>query len=398
MRPRTRAKPSVSVHAHPRARPRRLPQGPVLRGPVGLLALAGALTLLGAVTGLLLSSALGPRWEAGATVSFTSVSADPLLFGNPNASLTERDTADAAALAVSQAVLEPASQILGTDEPWEELQGNVTVTPQPGSSILTLTATAAEPEVAEARLAAVTDSLSQVLRQRVVAAATATAAAASARATTASAEQRGALSEIAARAEVVAETADPVQVLTTEAPDQVRPAPVRDAATGAVFGLLLAATALVLVRVRPSKVTGGRDAAELLGLPAVVLRSGEIADGTARLVDDLCRLAGQAPNPCLVVIPAGLRGQEAAREVAGVLTDGARQVQDDGPVLRGRGSNAPRVVVTGDPLTSVVEPSTRHAGAVVLAVEAGTSSRELRAVHRLTAEWDHRPDAVIVTG
>jgi capsular polysaccharide biosynthesis protein len=353
--------------------------------------------VLGAAAGLLLSRALGPEWSAGATVSFSSVSADPLLFGNPNASLTERDTADAAALAVSQSVLEPASALLGTGTPWDELQRSVTVTPQPGSSILTLEATAADGPDAAARLLAVTNSLEEVLRQRVVEAASSTATAAAAAAAAAPEGQQGALSEIAARARVVAATADPVQVLTTEAPQQVRPAPVRDAATGAVLGLLLAAAALVLVRVRPAKVTNGRDAGELLGLPAGQLRTGEAGDETVALVDDLRRLAHQSLQPCLVVIPAGAGGAAAAQEVAALLTGSADQVVGKQRAGAGeRTAATPRVVITGDPLTSVVEPSVRHAGAVVLAVETGTSSRTLRAVHHLTAAWEHRPDAVIV--
>ncbi|NAZ87720.1 hypothetical protein GTR00_16695 [Kineococcus sp. T90] len=60
----------------------------------------------------------------------------------------------------------------------------------------------------------------------------------------------------------------------------------------------------------------------------------------------------------------------------------------------GRGA---QVAVTGEPSTSVVAPLLREAAAVLLVVERGAPTREVRAAKRLSEQWSRPPDAVVVT-
>lgn len=368
-----------------------------------LLRLPLAAAPLGAALGIAVSAAAGPQWQVQSTVAFSSSSQDPVLFSSSNASVADRELADATALATSEAVLAPAADRLGTGEDWTTLQDVITVTPSTGSDIITISGTAPSRSRAAARVEAVVASFAQVSRQRVVEAARRTAAAATSGDAPASGAQ--ALSDIAARAGVLASTAEPVRVLSTTAPTQTGPALARDGATGAVLGLLLAAAVLVLLAARPSRVSTSQDAAEIFGLPSGALRDGQVLPGSRSLISDLQRLNGDRREQRLVVVPAGSASSKAAVEVAAALqsTPPGRRPADvpfaaPGPPDGSDAAVAGWVVVTGDPLTTVVSPLLREASAVVLAVGGGAPMREVRTVHRLSGQWERPPDAVIVAG
>jgi capsular polysaccharide biosynthesis protein len=370
-----------------------------LRRLLGLPILAA---VLGVAVGIATSLAGGPQWEAQSTMVYTPPSQDPVVFPGANPAAAERELADAAATAASEAVLAPAAGRLGSGEDWTDLQSAVTVTPSPGSGVITLSVTATEAEEAAARLDAVVTSFAEVARQQAVDAANAAAAAAG----TTVGPDGGAAEDVRARAEVLARTADPVRVLSTTAPDRTGPAVARDAATGGVLGLILAAGFLAVRSARPSRVSSARDVGEMFGLPVGVIRAGQVVPGSERLVDDLQRLGGPGTGHRLVVVPAGAASVAAAQEVAAVLRDtipAHRPAEEHVPVADGGtavdvGPAENRVRVTSDPTTTVVAPALHGATAVVLAVERGAPLREVRTVHRLSRHWERPPDAVVVTG
>ena len=371
-----------------------------------LLRLPVVATVLGAAAGVAVSLSGGPSWEAESTVAFTPPSQDPLVFPGANPASADRELADAAALATSEAVLAPAASRLGAEEDWTVLRDATTVTPTPGSSVITIACSAADREGAATRVDAVVTAFVDATRQAVVDEATRTAEAAAAG--DALATGQGDLADIRARAEVLARTADPVRVLSTTPPDQTAPAPVRDAATGGVLGLLLAATLLAVRSARPSQVSTGHDARELLGLPSGVIRAGQVAPGSEQLIEDLQHLEGRRPGHRVVVVPAGAASVAAAQEVAAVLRDTipAHQTADEHVLPDGAsadGAAADRadpftswVRVTGDPSASIVGPLLEEATAVVLAVRRGAPVREVRTAQRLGRQWQRPPDAVIV--
>ncbi|WP_217644926.1 hypothetical protein [Geodermatophilus amargosae] len=367
-----------------------------------LLGLPLLATVLGAAAGVAVSLVGGPQWEAQSTMVYTPPSQDPVVFPGANPAAAEREVADAAALAASEAVLAPAAGRLGDGQAWTDLQGAVTVTPSPGSGVITVSVTATETEEVAARLAAVVTSFADVARQQAVDAANAAAAAAGATA----GSDGGAAEDVRARAEVLARTADPVRVLSTTTPVQTAPAVPRDAATGGVLGLILAAGLLAVRSARPSRVSSARDAGEMFGLPVGVIRAGQVVPGSERLVEDLQRLGGPGTGHRLVVVPAGAASVAAAQEVAAVLRDtipAHRPADEHVPVTDGGtavdvGPAENRVRVTADPTTTVVAPALQQATAVVLAVEQGAPLREVRTVHRLSRHWERPPDAVVVTG
>ena len=370
-----------------------------------LLWLPVVATVLGAAAGVAVSLAGGPSWEAETTVAFTPPSQDPLVFPGANPASADRELADAAALATSEAVLAPAASRLGTEQDWTVLRDATTVTPSPGSGVITIACTAADREGAATRVDAVVTAFADVTRQAVVDEATRTAEAAAAGNAPATEED---LADIRARAEVLARTADPVRVLSTTPPDQTAPAPVRDAATGGVLGLLLAATLLAVRSARPSQVSTGHDARELLGLPSGVIRAGQVAPGSEQLIEDLQRLEGRRPGHRVVVVPAGAASVAAAQEVAAVLRDtipahrtADEHVLPDGAAADGTAADRADpftswVRVTGDPSASIVGPLLEEATAVVLAVRRGAPVREVRTAQRLGRQWQRSPDAVIV--
>jgi capsular polysaccharide biosynthesis protein len=358
-------------------------------------------TVLGATAGVAVSLAGGPSWEAESTVAFTPPSQNPLVFPGANPASADRELADAAALATSETVLAPAASRLGTGEDWTVLQDATTVTPAWGSGVITIACTAADREDAAARVDAIVTAFADTTRQAVVDEATRTADAAAAGDT--SVTGQGNLADIRARAEVLARTADPVRVLSTTPPDQTAPAPVRDAATGGVLGLLLAATFLAVRRARPSEVATGHDAGELLGLPAGVIRAGQVAPGSERLIEDLQRLEGRRPGHRVVVVPAGAASVAAAQEVAAVLRDtipahrtADEHVPADGAAADRADPATSWVRVTGDPSATLVDPLLEEGTAVVLAVKKGAPVREVRTAQRLGRQWRRPADAVIV--
>lgn len=368
-----------------------------------LLWLPVVATVLGAAAGVAVSVSGGPSWEAESIVAFTPPSQEPLLFPGANPGSADRELADAAALATSEAVLAPAAGRLDADQDWTALRDVTTVTPTPGSGVITIACTAPDPEAAAARVAAVVTAFADTTRQQVVDEAVEIAEAAAAGAVPPAGE--GDLAGIRARAEVLARTAEPVRLLSTTPPIQTAPAPLRDAATGGVLGLLLAATLLAVRKARPSQVSTGRDAGELLGLPSGVIRAGQVAPGSEGLIEDLQRLEGWPPGHRLVVVPAGGTSAAAAHEVAAVLRDTipARRAADehvlsDG-VARDRAEDMPGshwVRATGDPTTTIVTPLLEDATAVILAVRQGAPVREVRIAQRLSREWKRPPDAVIM--
>jgi hypothetical protein len=357
--------------------------------------------VLGAMAGVAVSLVGGPSWDAESTVAFTPPSQDPLVFPGANPASADRELADAAALATSETILAPAASRLGTGEDWTVLRDATTVTPTPGSGVITIACTAADREDAAARVDAVVTAFADATRQAVVDEATRTAEAAAAGDIPATGQ--GDLADIRARAEVLARTAGPVRVLSTTPPDQTAPAPVRDAATGGVLGLLLAATLLAVRSARPSQVSTGHDARELLGLPAGVIRAGQVAPGSERLIEDLQRLEGRRPGHRVVVVPAGAASVAAAQEVAAVLRDTipAHRTADERVAADGAGVDALDPVtswvrVTGEPSTTIVGPMLEEATAVVLAVRRGAPVREVRTAQRLGRQWQRSADAVIV--
>jgi capsular polysaccharide biosynthesis protein len=365
-----------------------------------LLRLPVAGTVLGVAAGVAVSLAGGPSWQAESTVTFAPPSQDLLVFPGANPASADRELADAAALATSQTVLAPAASRLGTED-WTVLRDATTVTPTPGSSVITVAVTAADQADASARVNAVVTAFADAARQAVVDEATRTAEAA-ARGDT-PAEGQGDLADIRARAEVLARTADPVRVLSTTPATQTAPAPVRDAATGGVLGLLLAATLLAVRRVRPSQVSTGHDAGEVLGLPAGVIRAGQVVPGSERLIEDLQRLEGRRPGHRVVVLPAGAASVAAAQEVAAVLRDtipahraADEHVPADGAAADRTDPATSWVRATGNPSATIVAPLLEEATAVVLAVQGGAPVREVRAAQRLSRQWQRPPDAVIV--
>jgi capsular polysaccharide biosynthesis protein len=369
-----------------------------------LLSLPLLATVLGAAAGVAVSLVGGPQWEAQSTVVYTPPSQDPVVFPGANPAAAEREVADAAALAASEAVLAPAASRLGDGQAWTDLQEAVTVTPSPGSGVITVSVTATEAEEVAARLAAVVSSFADVARQQAVDAANMAAAAAAAGGTAGS--DGGAAEDVRARAEVLARTADPVRVLSTTTPVQTAPSVPRDAATGGVLGLILAAGLLAVRAARPSRVSSARDAGEMFGLPVGVIRAGQVVPGSERLVEDLQRLGGPGTGHRLVVVPAGVASVAAAQEVAAVLRDtipAHRPADEHVPLTDGGtavdvGPAENRVRVTADPTTTVIAPALLGATAVVLAVEKGAPLREVRTVHRLSRHWERPPDAVVVTG
>ena len=369
-----------------------------------LLGLPLFAAVLGAAAGVAVSLSGGPQWEAQSTVVYTPPSQDPVVFPGANPASADRELADAAALAASEAVLAPAVSRLGTGEGWTDLQEVVTVTPSPGSGVITVSVTGSEAEDTAARLGAVVSSFAEVTRQQAVDAANAAVAAAAADPTAGS--DGGAAEDLRARAEVLARTADPVRVLSTTPPSQTGPAVPRDAATGGVLGLLLAAAFLAVRSARPSRVSSARDAGEMFGLPAGVIRAGQVVPGSERLVEDLQRLGGPGIGHRVVVVPAGAASVAAAQEVAAVLRDtipAHRPADERVPVTDGGtvvdvGPAENRVRVTADPTTTVVAPALREATAIVLAVERGAPLREVRTVQRLSRQWERPPDAVLVMG
>jgi hypothetical protein len=250
----------------------------------------------------------------------------------------------------------------------------------------------------------VTSAFADVARQQVVDAATRAAAAAGAGDLPASGTDTR--EDIAARAEVLVRTAQPVRVLSTVPPVQTGPAPLRNAATGGVLGVILAATLLAVRSARPVRVSTGRDAGELFGLPAGVITAGQVVPGSERLIEELQQLGGRGAAHQVLVVPAGPSSTGAAQEVAAVLRDTipARLAAEEPARVDGgaTGEVAPHtaswVRVTGDPSATVVAPLLRQATAVVLAVERGAPLREVRAVQRVSRHWERRADAVIVTG
>jgi hypothetical protein len=366
----------------------------------GLLWLPVAGTVLGVAAGVAVSLAGGPSWQAESTVAFTPPSQDPLVFPGANPASADRELADAAALATSQRVMAPAAGRLGTED-WTVLRDATTVTPTPGSSVISIAVTAADREEASARLDAVVTAFADSARQAVVDEATRIAGAAAAGDTPETGQ--GDLADIRARAEVLARTADPVRVLSTTPPTQTGPAPVRDAATGGVLGLLLAATFLAVRRARPSQVATGHDAGELLGLPAGVIRAGQVVPGSERLIEDLQRLEGRRPGHRVVVVPAGPASVAAAQEVAAVLRDTIPAYRAADEHVLADGAAADRtdpatswVRVTGDPSATLVDPLLEEATAVVLAVQGGAPVREVRTAQRLSRQWQRPAHAVIV--
>ena len=357
-------------------------------------------TVLGATAGVAVSLAGGPSWEAESTVAFTPPSQNPLVFPGANPASADRELADAAALATSETVLVPAASRLGTED-WTVLRDATTVTPAWGSGVITIACTAADREDAAARVDAVVTAFADATRQAVVDEATRTADAAAAGDTPATGQ--GDLADIRARAEVLARTADPVRVLSTTPPTQTAPAPVRDAATGGVLGLLLAATFLAVRRARPSQVSTGHDAGELLGLPAGVIRAGQVVPGSERLIEDLQRLEGRRPGHRVVVVPAGPASVAAAQEVAAVLRDTipAHRAADEHIPADAAGADRGTSVtswvrVTGDPSATIVDPLLEEATAVVPAVQRSAPVREVRTAQRLGRQWRRPADAVIV--
>jgi capsular polysaccharide biosynthesis protein len=369
-----------------------------------LLGLPVLAAVLGAAAGAAASLAGGPQWEAQSTVVYVPPSQDPVVFPGANPGSADRELADAAALAASEAVLAPAAGRLGAGEGWADLQDVVTVTPSPGSGVITVSVTGSEAGVAAGRLDAVVTSFAEVARQQAVDAANAAAAAAALGATGGSGA--GSADDVRARAEVLARTADPVRVLSTTQPAQTAPAVPRDAATGGVLGLVLAAALLAVRSARPSRVSSARDVGEMFGLPAGLIRAGQVVPGSERLVEDLQRLGGPGMGHRLVVVPAGAASVAAAQEVAAVLRDtipAPRPADEHVPMADGGtavdvGPAGNRVHVTADPTTTVVAPALREATAIVLAVERGAPLREVRTVQRLSRHWDRPPDAVLVMG
>lgn len=357
-----------------------------LRRPI---LLAATVALLGGLVALVVSAALGERWRAEATVVHTAT-ADPLLFNGTNDATTQRSLLNAAGFAVSETVLEPAAQTLPGFDDWADLRGAVTVTPEPGSSLLTISAWAHGRQEAQDIVAAVTESFVEASRRRAVDIATATAAAARAGARSAESGERGVLLDLAARADVVAQTVQPVTVLSQAPPVRTRPVLLRDVATGAVFGLLLTAALLLLPYKRGRSVVWAQDAAELLGLPVAEVASGEIIGGSSML-DQIWHLIGQHPSGRLVVVPAGASSVSAAAAVAALLRTSM-------PVRPGPSGLGYQVEVAGDPLTSVVAPLVRTSGAVIFAIEQGAPAREVRTSHLLSKSWDRPADAAIIVG
>ncbi|GAB7193727.1 hypothetical protein NUM3379_44370 [Kineococcus sp. NUM-3379] len=403
----------LSVTARPRRRGRRVrPTGVSAHSrwresgrAARLGGLAAAVTLVGALLGLLVSALGETRWEVEATLRLVAPAQDPLLFGGGvNASALEREVADSAALAVSEAVLAPAAARLG-DADWTTLQDAVEVEPNPGTDILTVLCSADSSDVARERMRAITESFAEVSRQQTVDAASRIASAAAARADNASAGDTQALRDVAARSQVLADTAQPVQVLTTTDPRMEGPSWFRDAATGAVLALILTAAVLAFRTARPASVSSERDASEILGLPAGSVRDGAVLPASRQLIADLRRLSSDSTGRPIVVIPVGVMSRSAADEVAGVLRAHSHDLVQGVPTrtVNGRDVNSHvgdgvLVRVTGDPASTVVAPECRTAGAIVLAVERSTSVRDLRATGRLFPAWDRRPDAVIVVG
>jgi hypothetical protein len=144
----------------------------------------------------------------------------------------------------------------------------------------------------------------------------------------------------------------------------------------------------------------------MFGLPAGVIRAGQVVPGSERLVEDLQRLGGPGIGHRVVVVPAGAASVAAAQEVAAVLRDtipAHRPADERVPVTDGGtvvdvGPAENRVRVTADPTTTVVAPAMREATAIVLAVERGAPLREVRTVQRLSRQWERPPDAVLVMG
>jgi capsular polysaccharide biosynthesis protein len=356
---------------------------------------------LGGVLGVALSFAGAPSWQAEATVTFSPPSQDPLLFPAANPASAARELADATALAVSEEVLAPAAAALDGVEDWTDLRDTVTVTPVPGSSVISVAATAPDEEAAAATVEAVVAAFAQAARDGVVEAARRAAAAVTADGVTAGGEV---VEDVLARAEILALTADPIRVLTTSPPEQTAPAPVRNGATGVVLGIILAAAYLAVRIARPSRVTSGSDVGELLQLPSGAIRAGQVVPGSERLIEDLQHLSAGSPARLLLVVPAGPASVGAAQEVAAVLRDTipAHRVadehvpQDAGGPAGPEGSGGTWVQATGDPTGTIVAPLAREATAVILAVQSGAPVREVRTAERLTRQWERAPDAVIL--
>lgn len=353
--------------------------------------LALLLTALGAAAGAAVSLVGGPSWEASRTLAYTTYSADPLLAGGPpSETYLQRSLQNAATLAQSQEVLEPAADGLGLSG-WTELRDAVSVTPESGTDVLQLTATASAAGPAQERLDAVTESLTQVAQQRVVD--TASAVATAARRSLEQTPEGSGLQELAARADVIARTARPVQVLSTPPPAQTGPDLLRDVATGAVLGLLLAAGVLVLLRVVSGRVRTGRDAGEVLALPSAEVRSGGLDDQGERLVHDLLRAAAAHPRRRLLVVPAGSSSLAAADELA-ELVEQHRTCPEVGP----DGAGDVVVLVADDPSTSVLSADAQDSSVVALAVAPGVPARDVRTVQRMSERWERPLAAAFVGG